>query len=277
MFYNTGISHLCVGAEQPQARPAPGQGAAHRRHQLVPTAAQEPGQEELRGKAEDDITRICDTFLDFKETEQSKIFDNAAFGYWKVTVDRPLRIRGAAPRPRLQICRTQKAQGERPSQRGRAARHQEDSQAGRRGRPGARRRCSRPASTGRPKGGGRVRARPMSCATPSRFHDARDTGGIEMPSCDARSCPTPPMPGISPTAQRLATRSASPATSTRRSPCAAWMRSGPKSWPWRRRPRDCSTRSSEHSRLTILTAGLSEDSELWWCITLKFSFRGGVS
>ena len=43
--------------------------------------------------AEDDIKRICDTFLAFEETEQSKIFDNAAFGYWKVTVERPLRLR----------------------------------------------------------------------------------------------------------------------------------------------------------------------------------------
>ena len=46
---------------------------------------------------EDDIARICDTFLDFEETEQSKIFDNTAFGYWKVTVERPLRIEGADP------------------------------------------------------------------------------------------------------------------------------------------------------------------------------------
>ena len=42
-----------------------------------------------------DIERICRTFLDFEETEQSKIFDNDALGYWKVTVDRPLRIAGA--------------------------------------------------------------------------------------------------------------------------------------------------------------------------------------
>ena len=46
---------------------------------------------------EDDIVRICDTFLEFKETGQSKIFDNAAFGYWKVVVERPLRIDGANP------------------------------------------------------------------------------------------------------------------------------------------------------------------------------------
>jgi len=44
-----------------------------------------------------DIDRICDTFLKFEENEQSKIFPNAAFGYWKVTVDRPLRLRGIDP------------------------------------------------------------------------------------------------------------------------------------------------------------------------------------
>jgi type I restriction enzyme M protein len=43
--------------------------------------------------SDDDITRICDTFWGFKETEQSKIFPNEAFGYWKVTVERPLRLR----------------------------------------------------------------------------------------------------------------------------------------------------------------------------------------
>ena len=46
---------------------------------------------------EDDVARICNTFMDFKETEQSKIFDNAALGYWKVTVERPLRLAGADP------------------------------------------------------------------------------------------------------------------------------------------------------------------------------------
>lgn len=40
----------------------------------------------------DDIERINRTFLDFKETPESKIFANEAFGYWKVTVERPLRL-----------------------------------------------------------------------------------------------------------------------------------------------------------------------------------------
>ena len=43
------------------------------------------------------IARICNAFLAFEETEESKIFDNAAFGYWKVTVDRPLRVEAADP------------------------------------------------------------------------------------------------------------------------------------------------------------------------------------
>jgi type I restriction enzyme M protein len=44
-----------------------------------------------------DIQRICETFLKCEESEQSKSFPNAAFGYWKVTVERPLRVRGIDP------------------------------------------------------------------------------------------------------------------------------------------------------------------------------------
>src|SRR5450830_240896 len=44
--------------------------------------------------AADDIQRICDTFLTFEETDQSRIFPNEALGYWKVTVERPLRLEG---------------------------------------------------------------------------------------------------------------------------------------------------------------------------------------
>ena len=41
--------------------------------------------------------QICDAFIGFEETEQSKIFPNEVFGYWKVTVERPLRIEGIDP------------------------------------------------------------------------------------------------------------------------------------------------------------------------------------
>ncbi len=47
--------------------------------------------------SEEDIQRICDVFLAFEETEESKIFPNDAFGYEKVTVERPLRLAGIEP------------------------------------------------------------------------------------------------------------------------------------------------------------------------------------
>ena len=94
MFYNTGIAtYVWVLTNR---KPA------HRRGkvQLIDaTKWYRPLRKNLGKKncelGEDDIARICDTFLTFEETEQSKIFDNAAFGYWKVTVDRPLRIEDA--------------------------------------------------------------------------------------------------------------------------------------------------------------------------------------
>ena len=91
MFYNTGIAtYIWVLTNR---KPA------HRRGkvQLIDaTPWFKPLRKNLGKKncelSEADSTRICDTFLAFEETEQSKIFPNAAFGYWKVTVERPLRL-----------------------------------------------------------------------------------------------------------------------------------------------------------------------------------------
>jgi type I restriction enzyme M protein len=89
MFYNTGIAtYIWVLSNR---KPA------HRRGQVQLIDATQwfvPLRKNLGKKncelSEDDIARICQTFLDFKETEHSKIFPNEAFGYWKVTVERPL-------------------------------------------------------------------------------------------------------------------------------------------------------------------------------------------
>ena len=42
--------------------------------------------------AEPDIARISDAFMAFDESEQSRVLPNEAFGYWKITVERPLRL-----------------------------------------------------------------------------------------------------------------------------------------------------------------------------------------
>ena len=96
MFYNTGIATYIwvLSNRKPE----------HRRGkvQLIDAAQWfKPLRKNLGKKncelSEEDIARICDTFLAFEETEQSKIFPNEAFGYWKVTVERPLRIEGVDP------------------------------------------------------------------------------------------------------------------------------------------------------------------------------------
>ncbi len=96
MFYNTGIAtYIWVLSNRK---------AAHRRGkvQLIDaTQWFEPLRKGLGKKncelTGEDITRICDTFLAFREAEQSKILPGEAFGYHKVTVERPLRLRGIDP------------------------------------------------------------------------------------------------------------------------------------------------------------------------------------
>ena len=96
LFYNTGIAtYVWVLTNRKPAR-------RRGKVQLIDaTGWHRPLRKNLGKKnyelGEDDIDRICRAFLDFEETEQSRIFDNDAFGYWKVTVERPLRIEGVDP------------------------------------------------------------------------------------------------------------------------------------------------------------------------------------
>ncbi len=96
MFYNTGIAtYIWVLTNR---KPAHRKGKV----QLIDaTQWYKPLRKNLGKKncelSDEDISRICDTCLKFEETERSKIFPNAAFGYWKVTVERPLRLKGIDP------------------------------------------------------------------------------------------------------------------------------------------------------------------------------------
>ncbi len=96
MFYNTGIAtYIWVLSNR---KPIHRKGKV----QLIDaTQWFKPLRKNLGKKncelSDEDIQHICDTFLSFKETEQSKIFPTAAFGYWKVTVERPLRLKGIDP------------------------------------------------------------------------------------------------------------------------------------------------------------------------------------
>ena len=96
MFYNTGIATYIwvVTNRKPEHRKG--------NVQLIDgTQWFKPLRKNLGKKncelSDDDIQRVCQVFLDFKATEQSKIFPNDSFGYLKVTVERPLRLKGLDP------------------------------------------------------------------------------------------------------------------------------------------------------------------------------------
>jgi type I restriction enzyme M protein len=92
LFYNTGIAtYVWVLSNR---KPAHRKGKV----QLIDASQWfKPLRKNLGKKncelSPEDIERITQVFLDFKETPESKIFANQAFGYSKVTVERPVRLR----------------------------------------------------------------------------------------------------------------------------------------------------------------------------------------
>ncbi|GHO72602.1 hypothetical protein KSD_03730 [Ktedonobacter sp. SOSP1-85] len=107
MFYNTGIATYIwvLSNRKPE----------HRRGkvQLI-DASSEKYYRKLRknlGKKNceltpDTIQAITELFLNCEETEDSKIFDNEDFGYWKVTVERPLRLTTHVTSEKLMLFKT---------------------------------------------------------------------------------------------------------------------------------------------------------------------------
>jgi type I restriction enzyme M protein len=104
LFYNTGIAtYIWVLSNR---KPAHRQGKV----QLIDASQWfKPLRKNLGKKncelAPEDIERITQTFLDFQETPESKIFANEAFGYWKVTVERPLRLHSQLSLTRIEPLR----------------------------------------------------------------------------------------------------------------------------------------------------------------------------
>lgn len=92
MFYNTGISTYIwvLSNRKPNHRKG--------KVQLIDASKwSTPLAKNLGAKSnelsESDIERILTTYVDFKETEESKIFKNEDFGHRKIKIERPLRLR----------------------------------------------------------------------------------------------------------------------------------------------------------------------------------------
>lgn len=92
MFYNTGIAtYIWVLTNR---KPAERKGKV----QLIDATEWYSKLRKNLGKkncklADEHIQQIVEIYLNFEETEHSKIFDNEDFGYNQITVERPLRLR----------------------------------------------------------------------------------------------------------------------------------------------------------------------------------------
>jgi type I restriction enzyme M protein len=96
MFYNTGIATYIWLLSNRKDQ--------HRRGHIQLVDATEwyrPLRKNLGDKSRElgdvDIDRICETYMAFANDEHSRIFPNEEFGYWKVTVERPLRAANIDP------------------------------------------------------------------------------------------------------------------------------------------------------------------------------------
>lgn len=92
MFYNTGIgTYIWVLSNKKEAR-------RKGKIQLIDATQMKSPLRKNMGNKNCEFTpdirkEIIRIFLDMEKSDVSKIFDNSEFGYWNVTVDRPLRLR----------------------------------------------------------------------------------------------------------------------------------------------------------------------------------------
>ena len=120
-----------------------------------------------------------------RDTEQSRIFPNESFGYWKVTVERPVRIDGIDPDRAYSAKELKELRGNGAPSESAHPRHQEDSPFRHIARPNAR---SLPEGDRRQAGSGRI---------PFGYPELRDTeqvpllegGGIDAFIDRERCCP----------------------------------------------------------------------------------------
>ena len=84
---------LLLGAHQPQVAGAQREGAARRRARVLREDAQVAGREAQADLRRADRRDHAAVRKEFEEGEKVKIFPNEAFGFLRITVERPLRLR----------------------------------------------------------------------------------------------------------------------------------------------------------------------------------------
>lgn len=100
MFYNTGISTYVWVLDNTKADERRG------KVQLIDTSQRSTKMRKSLGSkrveiSDDDRKAVVSTYDAFETSDTSKIFDNEDFGYWTITVERPLRLNFACSPERL--------------------------------------------------------------------------------------------------------------------------------------------------------------------------------
>jgi type I restriction enzyme M protein len=92
IFYNTGIATYIWVLSNHKAEQRKGKVQLIDASQWFQTLRRNLGKKNCE-LSNSDIERILDVYLLGKETPEAKIFRNEEFGYWKITVERPLRLK----------------------------------------------------------------------------------------------------------------------------------------------------------------------------------------
>lgn len=108
LFYNTGIStYVWIITNQ---KPTHRQGKIQLINATDMSAKMRKSLGDKRNEIPDGaIEEITNIFGDFLETDRSKIFKNEEFGYWRITVERPLRLNFEITNERIEQVIQQKA------------------------------------------------------------------------------------------------------------------------------------------------------------------------
>ena len=230
MFYNTGIATYIWVLSNRKPEHRTGKVQLIDATKWFTSLRKNLGQKNCELSPEN-VRQIIDAFMDFEETEESKIFSNEAFGYWKVTVERPLRIAGTDPERVYKTAEIKKLKAENEKNENAA--------------PIIRKVL--PASTDANPLEGKVEVPLNGKPVVVEYEpdtDMRDTeqvpllhpGGIEA-FLQEEVLPYAPDAWYNPEAVRVGYETTSTGTSTSPSRCGPWRRSGPTSWPWSGRPR----------------------------------------
>ncbi len=101
MFYNTGISTYIFFLSTKKEPKRRGKVQLIDASEIYTKMRKSLGNKSYE-LTEDQIKQITKEYLDFKESPISKIFDNQDFGYNKITVERPLRLRSKFTKEKLE-------------------------------------------------------------------------------------------------------------------------------------------------------------------------------